>query len=57
MRRMPLIDATRNYLDGNTSTVEARLSGLTDAAPPAVKGRPIWEHLPRVRKLKRDGAR
>jgi len=51
---MPLIDATRNYLDGNTSTVEARLSGST-AAPPAVKGRPIWEHLPRVRKLKRDG--
>lgn len=56
MRRMPLIDATRNYLDGNTSTVEARLSGFT-AAPPAVKGRPIWEHLPRVRKLRRDGAR
>ena len=53
---MPLIDATRNYLDGNTSTVEAHLSGFT-AAPPAVKSRPIWEDLPRVRKLKRDGAR
>lgn len=52
---MPLIDATRNYLDGNTSTVEARLSDFAHPVPPTVKGRPIWEHLPRVSELKRDG--
>ena len=52
---MPLIDATRNYLDGNTSSVETRLGDFAAAGPPTVKGRPIWEHLPRVSQLKRDG--
>lgn len=52
---MPLIDATRNYLDGNTSSVETRLGDVAVAGPPTVKGRPIWEHLPRVSELKRDG--
>ena len=52
---MPLIDATRNYLDGNTSSVETRLGDVAAAGPPTVKGRPIWEHLPRVSQLKRDG--
>lgn len=55
MPGMPLIDATRHYLDGNTSTVETRLSDFAAAAPPAVKGRPIWEHLPHVGKLRRGG--
>jgi len=31
---MPLIDATRNYLDGNTSSVETRLGDFAAAGRP-----------------------
>ena len=50
---MPLLDATRNYLNGATSAVETSLAGLVPWAPPYVKGRPIWEHLPRIAQLRR----
>ena len=51
--RMPLLDATRNYLNGATSAVEVGLSDLAPWAPPVVKGQPIWEHLPRIAQLRR----
>lgn len=54
---MPLLDATRNYLNGTTSSrVEAELGELSrPCSPPEYRGRPIWEHLPEVAALKRRG--
>lgn len=57
---MPLLDATRNYLHGTTSAVEANLRDLVEPPepqwrPPEFRGRPIWEHLPEIARLKRGG--